>query len=128
MHNRQHSAGNSIADEKGQSDGEDEDCDDEEGRQKIELQHLRRLSEVMLKGHSAATMHLIPLEHHLQLLKALSGYLLQGRDKVLHPDEEVMSASHPQHVIHSFMQWYAFEHSTDRYSLHVKACREMDVT
>lgn len=61
---------------------------EEEGQM---LKHLRRLSTVLLNGHAAAVMHLLPLEYHLQLLKALSGYILQGRDKVLHPVEEARS-------------------------------------
>ncbi|BDA45698.1 Nipped-B-like protein [Coccomyxa sp. Obi] len=79
------------------ADGEarsDIECDDEEeddGCRRPMLQHLRRLSEVLLKAHTAAAMHLIPPEHHLQLLKVLSRYLLQGRDRVLHPDEQESS-------------------------------------
>ncbi len=94
MHGKQQSAeGNGAADGRVQSDSEGEDGDEERGHQKPMLQHLRRLSEGLLKGQAAAAMHLIPLEQHLHLLKALGTYLLQGRDKVVYPDEEVSSAT-----------------------------------
>lgn len=100
-----------LTEESDTADGEtrsDVECiDDEEdnGCQRPMLQHLRRLSEVLLKAHTAGATHLTPPEHHLQLLKALHRYLLQGgRDKVLHPDEEVRHACMPARV--PFMTCY----------------------
>ncbi|CAL8470720.1 g10262 [Coccomyxa elongata] len=77
-----------IADGEAWSDIECDDDEGDDGCQRPMLQHLRRLSEVLLKAHTAGATQHIPPEHHLQLLKVLHRYLLQGRDKVLHPDEQ----------------------------------------
>ncbi len=96
-------------DEVDTADGEawsDIECDDDEGDdgcQRPMLQHLRRLSEVLLKAHTAGATHQIPPEHHLQLLKLLHRYLLQGRDKVLHPDEQVSHACMPAWMLYDLL-------------------------
>lgn len=81
-----------TADGEARSDVECDDDEEDDGCRRPMLQHLRRLSEVLLKAHTAAATHLIPPEHQFQLLKVLHRYLLQGRDKVLHPDEQVSHA------------------------------------